>query len=71
MYFTFIVSAGIEKRQCVICEETLSAESMKPNKLKRHFDTKHSNLSGQDVQYFKNKAEGVKKSRLDSGGKYQ
>ena len=69
--FTFIVSAGIEKPQCVICEETLSAESMKPNKLKRHFDTKHPNLSGQDVQYFKNKAEGVKKSRLDSGGKYQ
>ena len=69
--FTFIVAAGIEKPQCVICNEVMSAESMKPNKLKRHFDSKHPNYAGKDVQYFKNKADGVKKSRLDSGGQYQ
>ena len=73
--FTSIVVAGIEKPQCVICRPTdiLSAESMKPNKLKRHFDTKHQNFSDKDVQYFKNKADGVKKGRLDAGacGRYQ
>src|SRR6218665_181945 len=65
--FTSIVVAGIEKLQCVICNDVLSAESMKPNKFKRHFDTKHQNFSDKHVQYFKNKADGVKKSRLDAG----
>ena len=69
--FTSIVVAGIEKPQCVICNDVLSAESMKPNKCKRHFDTKHHNFSDKDVQYFKNKADGVKKGRLDAGGRYQ
>src|SRR6218665_979034 len=49
----------------------LSAESMKSNKLKRNFDTKHQNFSDKDVQYFKNKADGVKKGKLDAGGRYQ
>ena len=69
--FTFIVEAGIEKPQCVICNEIMSAEKMKPNKMKRHFDAKHPNFAGKDVQYFKNKADGVKKSRLDIVGKHQ
>ena len=69
--FTFIVEAGIEKPQCVICNEIMSAESTKPNEMKRHFDAKHSNFADKDVQHFKNKADGVKKSRLDFGGKYQ
>src|SRR6218665_2076036 len=38
--FTSIVVAGIEKPQCVICIDVLSAASMKRNKLKRHFDTR-------------------------------
>ena len=59
--FTFIVEAGIEKPQCVICNKIMSAESMKPNKMKHHFDAKHPNFAGKDVQYFKNKADGVKK----------
>ena len=37
---------------------------MKPNKMKRHFDAKHPNFAGKDVQYFKNKADGVKKAGL-------
>ena len=34
--FTPIVVVGIEKPQYFICYDLLSAESMKPNKLKRH-----------------------------------
>ena len=49
----------------------MSAESMKPNKMKRHSDAKHPNFAGKVIQYLKNKADGVKKSRLDFGGKYQ
>ena len=32
-----------EKPQCAVVM-TLTVESMKPNKLKHHFDTKHSNF---------------------------
>ena len=68
--FTFIVEAGIEKPQCVICNKIMLTESMNPNKMKRHFDAKHPNFAGKDVQYFKNKADGVK-NRFYFGGKYQ
>jgi hypothetical protein len=37
---------GIEKLQCFICCEVLSAESMKPHKLKHHFHSKYSNSVG-------------------------
>lgn len=60
--FTSIISAGIEKPQCV--------ESMKPNKLKHHFDTKHLSFASKDTGYFKRKTKDIKRSRLDTGGKY-
>ncbi|GFY16069.1 zinc finger BED domain-containing protein 5 [Trichonephila clavipes] len=33
---------GEEKPLCVICSKILAADSMKPNKLKRHFETLHA-----------------------------
>ena len=36
--FTSIVTESIEKPQCVICLKVLSAESMNPFQLKRHFE---------------------------------
>lgn len=69
--FTSIVVASVEKPQCVICNDILSAESMKPNKLIRHFNTKHPNFADKDIDFFKRKADSVKRSRLDSGGLYQ
>ncbi|KAK1346651.1 hypothetical protein QTO34_000511 [Cnephaeus nilssonii] len=68
--FTSIITAGIEKPQCVVCCEVLSAESMKPNKLKCHFDSKHPSFAGKDTNYFRSKADGLKKARFDTGGKY-
>ncbi|KAK1339624.1 hypothetical protein QTO34_018178 [Cnephaeus nilssonii] len=68
--FTSIITAGIEKPQCVICCEVLSAKSMKPNKLKCHFDSKHLRFASKDTNYFRSKADGLKKARLDTGGKY-
>nr|KAF6360181.1 hypothetical protein mMyoMyo1_011133 [Myotis myotis] len=68
--FTSIITAGIEKPQCVICCEVLSAESMKLNKLKHHFDSKHPIFADKDTNYFRSKADGLKKARLDTGGKY-
>ncbi|GFW02641.1 SCAN domain-containing protein 3 [Trichonephila clavipes] len=34
--------SGEEKPLCVICSKILAADSMKPNKLKRHFETLHA-----------------------------
>ncbi|KAL6046540.1 hypothetical protein STEG23_018200 [Scotinomys teguina] len=66
--FTSKLTAGIEKPQCVICGDVLSAESMKPNKLKRHFDSKHLSFAGKDITYFRSKADELKRARPDTGG---
>ncbi|XP_075833987.1 protein FAM200C-like isoform X1 [Microtus pennsylvanicus] len=68
--FTSKTTAGVEKPQCVICGDVLSAESMKPNKLKRHFDSKHLSFADKDINYFRSKADELKKARLDTGSKY-
>ncbi|GFU41849.1 zinc finger BED domain-containing protein 5 [Trichonephila clavipes] len=41
--FTITEVNGEEKPLCVICSKILAADSMKPNKLKRHFETLHMN----------------------------
>ena len=70
--FTSIILKGVEKPQCVICMEVLSAESMKPFQLKHHFETKHRDLRDRDLSFFQRKAESAKRSRLDtSGSTYQ
>ncbi len=68
--FTYIIDRNIERPQCVICNEILSPESMKPNKLKRHFETKHLSYADKDISYFKHKAECVRNSRIDYDGRF-
>ncbi|KAK1336381.1 hypothetical protein QTO34_004187 [Cnephaeus nilssonii] len=43
---------------------------MKPNKLKRHSDSKYLSFAGKDTNYFRSKADGLEKARPDTGGKY-
>lgn len=69
--FTSIVSNGIEKPQCVLCNVVLSAESMKPSKLKRHLETKHSNHISKDLEFFQRHEAGLKRQRLDFTGSFQ
>ncbi|GFX28794.1 putative RNA-directed DNA polymerase from transposon X-element [Trichonephila clavipes] len=45
--FTITEVNGEEKRMCVICSKILAADSMKPNKLKRHFETLHGGRAPQ------------------------
>ncbi|XP_025202808.1 zinc finger BED domain-containing protein 5-like, partial [Melanaphis sacchari] len=40
--FTKFVDKSVEKPQCVLCNKLLTAESMKPSKLKEHFERSHS-----------------------------
>ena len=42
-----------QKPQCVLCSEILSTESMKPAKLRRHFETKHKEHTNKPVEYFR------------------
>jgi len=68
--FTSIVCNGIEKPQCVLCNMVLSAESMKPSKLKRHLLTTHSKHTKKDLEFFKRHETGLKRQRLDLGEGY-
>ena len=64
--FTYLVDKGIVKPQCVICNEVLSNESFKDNKLKRHLQTKHSKPSDKNREFFERKEQNLKKQRIDS-----
>lgn len=68
--FTLIKSNGEEKPQCVLCSEVLASTSLKPSKLRRHFETKHPSAINKDVDFFKRQAERLHKSRLDDTGMF-
>lgn len=55
--YGFIASGpeGEELPQCVLCYETLANESMKPSKLERHLQTKHTEYGNKPIDFFKNK----------------
>ncbi|GFX94657.1 zinc finger BED domain-containing protein 5 [Trichonephila clavipes] len=50
--FTITEVNGEEKPLCVIWSKILAADSMKPNKLKRHFETLHEGLSTTEEESF-------------------
>lgn len=52
-----------QQPQCVICCEVLSNEAMKPSKLRRHLETKHSDAAKKPHEYFKNKLTELKECR--------
>ena len=64
--FTSVIENSIEKPRCVICSKVLIQESMKPSKLKQHLESRHSELVGKSVDYFRRKSELLKNCRLDS-----
>ena len=66
--FTSVIENSIEKPQCVICSKVLTQESMKPSKLKQHLESRHSELVGKSVDYFRRKSELLKNCCLDSEG---
>lgn len=53
-----------ERPLCVICSKTLAAESMKPNKLKRHLETLHSEYVNKSRQFFESKLKSYEKQKL-------
>ncbi|GFV57711.1 protein FAM200B [Trichonephila clavipes] len=58
--FTFCAVDDAERPICVICNEKLANESMKPAKLKRHLETKHKELLNKHADFFQRRAEHLK-----------
>lgn len=54
---------GQERPQCVICLAVLASDSMKPNKLKRHLDTKHAGIANKPREFFERKLNSVKSTK--------
>ena len=49
-----------DRPQCVICNNILANESLKPSKLKRHLETQHAELIDKPLEYFQRKKKDVK-----------
>jgi hypothetical protein len=63
--FGFIATGSDDqqKPQCVICSEVLSSASMKPSKLKRHQQTKHSETVKKPIEFFQRKRDDLLKQK--------
>lgn len=66
--FTSINDKGVVKPQCVICHKILSAESLRPSKLKLHLETTHSQDVAKDRSFFGRQELNMKRQRLDASG---
>ena len=65
--FSFLVSKGLQVPQCVVCQKTLTNESIKPFKLNEHLEKVHPDLANKGLDYFKIKKDQLKRSRMDRG----
>ncbi|GFW84442.1 protein FAM200B [Trichonephila clavipes] len=52
-----------KKSPCVICSKILAAGSMKPNKLKRHFETLHGEYINKPREFFESKLKSYGKQK--------
>ncbi|XP_045109127.1 zinc finger BED domain-containing protein 5-like [Portunus trituberculatus] len=68
--FTSITDKGVVKPQCVICHKILTAESLRPSKLRLHLETKHPQHVGKDRSFFSRQELNMKRQRLDASGSF-
>ena len=50
--FTYTCINNEHRPVCLICNESLASESMKPIKLKRHLTTRHASYAEKPLMYF-------------------
>ncbi|GFX08183.1 hypothetical protein TNCV_4783971 [Trichonephila clavipes] len=58
--FTFCVVDDKERPICVVCNEKVANEIMKPAKLKRHLENKRKELKNKHADFFQRRAENLK-----------
>lgn len=61
--FTRTTINGEDRPQCVVCLTVLASDSMKPNKLRRHLETKHAELVNKPKEYFARKLNSFKSTQ--------
>ncbi|GFV86953.1 protein FAM200B [Trichonephila clavipes] len=61
--FTITEVNGEKKPLCVICSKILAADSMKPNKLKRHFETLHGEYINKPREFLNQKLKSYGKQK--------
>lgn len=61
--FTYKIINGIERPMCLLCMKIIAADSMKPNKLKRHFEKNHADYTGKTREFFEKKLEILNKQQ--------
>ena len=54
------VTGQLPRTQCVICATVLGNEAMKPSRLTRHLNTKHSDLVNKLIEFFLRKKDALK-----------
>ncbi|VVC26417.1 Hypothetical protein CINCED_3A022585 [Cinara cedri] len=59
--FTYTKIDNEERPKCGFCLKVLAADSMIPNKLKRHFETNHGSLINKKRDYFVRQREQLEK----------
>ena len=62
--FTYTCINNEHRPVCLICNESLASESMKPIKLKRHLTTRHASYAEKPLMYFERLLQSVNKQRL-------
>ena len=50
----------LPRSQCVICATVLGNEAMKPSRIIRHLNTKHSDLINKHIEFFMRKLDALK-----------
>lgn len=61
--FTYTAKHGEHKPLCVLCNEVLANESMKPSKLQRHLQTKHASHKDKPLAFFQGKSQNLEASQ--------
>ena len=62
--FTEAAENGQVVPQCVICFEKLSNDALRPNRLKRHLQTKHPLHQTKPLDFFQSKKDSFKKMKI-------
>ena len=55
--FTYRIINGKQQPMCLLCLKVLASDSMKPSKLKRHFETMHTEFVGKPKDFFQKKLD--------------
>lgn len=67
--FPSIIRAGIVTL-CFFIVKVYQLNLLLLNKLKMHFDSRHLSLSTKKTNYLRGEADGLRKARLNTDGKY-